>query len=301
MFFVVTGSEGFLGRAVVARLAADGHDVIAVDRIARAGEPLKHVVYHQSDITEPATLIPSSLQPLTLSPFPPFTIIHLAWDMRRFDGFGLQAAQVNMMASLLDYWSTRGLQKVIVMGSAEEYGARAGCLREIDLPQFPLSPYGWSKRSARDLLESWSARTGIAAIWLRPFIMYGPGQKGDQLIPAAIAAARSRTKTAFTDGRQLRDFVYVDDVVDAIRRAVNASLTGFQSFNLGSGATPVADVINAIARACDASACFDLGARPRRPGEPDVQFADTAHAQSILGWQPRVGWHDGIMQTVAAR
>lgn len=289
MTILVTGAEGFLGRSVVARLA-QGYSVIAVDRIPHQGPALPGVIYHQADLSDASALLPPAA-----GDSHPFVLVHLAWDMRRHQGFTLQAEQIRQMAALLDYWGDKGLGKVMAMGSAEEYGSRAGKLAEGDSPVSPLSPYGWAKRSARDLLRAWADRARISALWLRPFVIYGPGQQGDMLIPFALQAAKLRQVAQFTDGRQRRDFVHVDDVAGAILAAAGKELAGFTEVNLGRGEeVQVADVLMTIARHYDAESLFHLGARPRRPGEPDVQVADTSTAWETLGWKAAISWQDGL-------
>jgi nucleoside-diphosphate-sugar epimerase len=296
MMIVVTGSEGFLGRRVVDRLAACGHSVVAVDRLFHSGEIRENVTHHQSDLEDPSLLLPVSIPHGT-----PFVLIHLAWDMRRYQGYGIQAGQVRQFANLLDFWASQGLQRLVVMGSAEEYGRRAGALSETTEPQFPLSPYGWAKRASRDLAVSWSERTGHSVAWMRPFIMYGPGQKGDMVIPFALESARLKQKAQMTDGLQQRDFVFIDDVVEAVALATEKKLNGFHEFNLGCGeGVKVADVVMTIARHYEVEDLFELGARPRRPGEPEIQIADTTKAREVLGWTTSIGWTEGLARTLSA-
>ncbi len=295
MMIVVTGSEGFLGRRVVDRLAAAGDLVVAVDRLFHSGPVRDRVVHHQSDLEDPALLLPPGTHPNT-----PFVLIHLAWDMRRYQGYGIQAGQVRQFANLLDFWGQHGLQRAVVMGSAEEYGGSAGILSETSPPRFPLSPYGWAKRAARDLAVSWCERTGRPVTWLRPFIMYGPGQKGDMVIPFAIESAQLRRTAEMTDGLQQRDFVYIDDVADAVALAALREVGGWSEFNLGRGeGVRVADMVRAIAAHFRADDCFHLGARPRRPNEPDVQVADCTKARTLLGWKADVSWQNGLERTLS--
>lgn len=293
---VVTGAEGFLGRRVVQRLASEGSPVIAVDRIYPRGDgPLPGVTPHHADLADPQYLLPADMDHDA-----PFALVHLAWDMRRYEGYAIQAEQVRQFAALLDYWQPRGLRQVVMMGSAEEYGHQCGLLAETTPPEFPLSPYGWAKRAARDLAKTWAEKREIPFAWLRPFIMYGPGQKGDMLIPSALDAARQGRTAEFTDGRQQRDFVFIEDVVDAIALSLGKCLSGFQEFNLGSGeGRAVADVLLALARHYHAESRFLLGARSRRPNEPDVQIADITCATRQLGWQPRTSWADGLAKLLA--
>lgn len=287
---IVTGAEGFLGRQVVACLARNGMPLIAVDRVDHVGSVVEGVTYHKADLSDATTLLPE----IGTSDVP-LVLIHLAWDMRRHDGYSVQAEQIRQFAALLDYWGGRGLCRVIAIGSAEEYGRRPGVISETDAPVMPLSPYGWAKRSARSLAELWSERNGVPVIWLRPFIMYGTGQRGDMMIPSAVDAVQKKRKTAFTDGRQRRDFVYVDDVAEAVNKSLKVDIAGFNEFNLGRGeGVPIADVLMAMASHYHAEDLFDLGARPRRPGEPESQVANTSRARDILGWQASIGWREGL-------
>ena len=297
MTCVVTGALGFLGRTVTARLLAEGYVVVAVDLAPPPSALPSGLRYVQADLCEPRALLPDHTEGSSA----PFTLIHLAWDMRRFGEYASQARQVSMLAGLLDYWTGRGLSRLVALGSAEEYGRRSGILDEHAEPGLPLSSYGWAKRAARDLVKSWSLSTGVDACWLRPFIVYGPGQRGDMLIPSAIEAAQQRRRTAFTDGRQCRDFLHVEDVAEAVARCLAVRPTGHQEFNLGRGeAVPVASVLTAIARHYDAEQLFELGARPRRAGEPELQVANPAHARATLGWTAKYGVLEGLARLLSA-
>ena len=297
MLIVVTGAQGFLGRQVVHRLSAEGRRVLAVDRrpvvLAQA---VPGVQYHVSDLRDPGTLIPPECEPVG-----PFTLVHLAWDLRlRETSYGVQSEQVTALAGLLDAWRGKGLEYVIAPGSAQEYGARGGVLAEDDLPSEPLSPYGWAKRATYEMASSWSRQHGVGLLWLRPFIIYGPGQAGSMLVPYAVRQAQEGQHAEFTDGLQVRDFVYVDDVVEAVRRGVEQRPAGPLALNLGSGdPVRVRDLLHAIAEHFGAGGRFVFGARPRRSSEPEVQVADCARAASALGWRPAIGWREGIRRLCA--
>ena len=115
------------------------------------------------------------------------------------------------------------------------------------------------------------------------------------VIPFALESARLKQKAQMTDGLQQRDFVFIDDVAEAVLLASEQANTGFQEFNLGRGeGVQVADIIMTIARHYHAEPLFELGARPRRPGEPEVQIADISRARDVLGWNPSVRWQDGV-------
>jgi len=293
---VVTGAQGFLGKRLVSRLNEEGFSVLAVDRNPQQDKALPGVEYHVSDLSDPSTLLPGSWENTGN-----FVLIHLAWDMDRSNSaFAVQSAQVNMFAALLDAWAARGISSLIVPGSAQEFGVRCGALREGDDSVKPLTPYGWAKRSAHLLAVSWSKRTGIPLLWLRPFIAYGPGQKGNMLIPYAIAQAQDSAPAQFSDGQQIRDFVYIDDVIAAFILGVHKNLQGVNVVHLGGNPAKVRDVLQFIANYLHVEDLFQYEAALRRKGEPDVQVADTGHALRFLGWQSSVGVEEGIMRTCEA-
>jgi nucleoside-diphosphate-sugar epimerase len=220
--------------------------------------------------------------------------------MQRPWQFHPYADHVARLSGLLDSWVGRGLRMLIVPGSAEEYGQRGGRLREEDPPAGWLSPYGWGKWSVQMLLRCWSAQTGIPVVWLRPFIVYGPGQTGNMVLPYAVRQVQVGAAAELSDGTQQRDFVFIDDVVEAFHAAMQLPPAGFQAINLGSG-TPirVRDVLEYLGQLLGAGDRFQFGARPRRAGEPEMQVADPSRAAAVLGWSARVAWREGVEQVAA--
>ncbi len=295
---VVTGSQGFLGRRVVAALVASGCRVLAVDRCpVPLDQAQPGVICHVADLADPATLLP----PECLHERS-FALIHLAWDLRlRETSYRVQSEQVTCLAGLLDTWTGRGLSYVISPGSAQEFGSRGGVLGACDQPVEPLSPYGWAKRALFELASSWSRQSGVGLLWLRPFIIYGPGQAGSLLLPYAIRQAAAGEVAEFSDGLQTRDFIYVDDVASAIFKGLERRLPGPNAINLGSGdPVQIREVLQAVADHFKAGDRFRFGVRPRRVADPDVQVADIRLAADQLGWRPTVGWREGVRRTCEA-
>jgi nucleoside-diphosphate-sugar epimerase len=298
MRIVITGARGFLGHHLVAALSRSGASVLAVDRRpVEPTPPMRGVVQHVSDLSDPATLIPPEVEPVGK-----FILVHLAWDLReRETSYRLQSEQVTCLAGLLDVWTKRGLSYVISPGSAQEFGARGGVLDAGCLPIEPLSPYGWAKRAVYEMASSWSRQSGVGLLWLRPFIIYGPGQAGSLLIPYAVRQAMSGETAEFSDGLQTRDFIYVDDVVSAIQRGIEIRPAGPQSVNLGSGdPARIRDVLQEIANHFHAGDRFCYGVRSRRAADPDVQVADLRQAAEMLNWKPLVGWREGVRRVCEA-
>lgn len=274
---VITGAGGFLGGHVIPRLRAFSDRVFGVDVVPRpAGVDIP---WHRQGAE-------------TLVDWPePFVLVHLAWNMNRGD----ESAQQQSLAVFQKILTSKNLCAVVGLGSAEEYGEQEGLLTEDRAPGKSLSFYGQAKHEA-----CCSAQTsGVPAIWLRPFIIYGEGQRGNMAIPYALRCAREKSDADFSSGEQFRDFIHVEDVAAGIAAAVQTVATlpkgAFHICNLGCG-TPVKlrDVLERIAQNFGSQSRFHFGARPMRPGEPREQFASTRAAEDTLRWRSLVSWREGV-------
>jgi nucleoside-diphosphate-sugar epimerase len=142
---------------------------------------------------------------------------------------------------------------------------------------------------------------------LRPFYAYGPGDPANRLVPAVIRMASGGGPIRTTDGRQVRDFVHVEDVARAFLLAARARWPGgtgdhrMRVVNVGTGRpTPLWKVIERIAVLCRRDPGeIQLGAIPHRANEMWRLVADTALAEEVLGWRPRIGLEEGLAATVA--
>jgi nucleoside-diphosphate-sugar epimerase len=291
MRVIVTGSRGFIGRELVRRLREGGAEVLCVGRKGSPAAPRPRAPWHDCDVADPASYLPAGFGDA------PFTLAHLAWDTRRPPHFRPHAEQTLWLARWCDYWTGRGLKAVVMPGTAEEYGQRAGTLHETDAPLGRLSAYGWGKAMARSLLQTWSTATGATAWWLRLFLVYGPGQEGNMVVPYAVGQLLRGQRADFSDGLQQRDFVYIDDVTAALEAAVRSPRPGFHVVNVGTG-RPVAvrAVLERLGELLGARECLRFGAIPRRPGEPPSLAAATGQAARLLRWRAAVDWREGVEQ-----
>lgn len=273
MRVLITGSSGFIGRRLVACLRQAGMDCHGLSR-ERIG-------------------LPPGWEGTS------FALVDLAWDTSRSAGFAAYARQAERLATLVEELTPLGLSHVIGTGSAEEYGAQAGVLAEEAEPIKPLTPYGWSKRATREMLQSLSLRTGLPCLWIRPFIVYGVGQTGNMLIPYAVRQGLSGQAADFSAGTQQRDLICVNDLVALYRAALERGWQGAEVVNAGRGEPVVLrDVLLHLANLLEARALFRLGARPDRPGEPDVQIAQVTRARALFNWEASVHWRDGLTRLV---
>ena len=280
---VVTGAAGFIGQRVVARLAAAGATVVGVDRAPKPAGMPAGVEYRCGDLGKETPKRGGD-----------FILVHLAWNMDRGDA----TAQAESGADFGRLLESRGWMGVVGLGSAEEYGDREGCLSEEMAPGLKLSAYGQAKSAACHAVELWSREPGRRAIWLRPFLVYGPGQGGSMAIPYALRCAKERCAAEFSEGLQFRDFVHVDDVAEGVAQAalrLPDAGGAFAACNLGRG-EPVRlrDVLERIARQTQSKERFHYGVRPLRAGEPGEQYADVSAAAVVLEWRAKIPWMAGI-------
>jgi nucleoside-diphosphate-sugar epimerase len=294
MNVLITACNGFIGRALINRLPPDCN-IIELGPHPFPTPDLPNIRSEKKQI--------SDLTRDDVAAFfngEKFAAVHLAWHSPRESSFAIAAARVREMAHFLDV-SMDYLSHFVSLGSADEFGNAEGKLAPDASCSGMVSPYGWSKRSAAALLFSLGSRRETASFWLRPFTVYGEHQHGSMMLPYALAKASARQDAYFSDGIQQRDFIHVDDVVEAIWLAINRDTIGFHMLNLGWGEpVEVRKVILEIARRMDVEAFFHLGSINRRIDEPLIRYADVAATHASLNWAPRITLHEGLDRIINA-
>ena len=185
-------------------------------------------------------------------------------------------------------------QRIVLVGSSYEYGARRA-----DDSLDPFNAYSASKVAAwafaRAAYNAWRA----PVVWVRPFQVYGPGQREKALIPAAIRAALNGDDFRMTAGEQQRDFIFVEDVIEGLMAAATAANIEGRALDVGTGQLhPIRSVVERIWDLADAQGEILAGALPYRPGEVPAIPADVALTRLLTGWEARVGLEDGLRKTI---
>ncbi len=289
---VVTGGSGFIGAHVVRALRGDGAEVVVAD-LVRSSDPEAASV--QLDLRAPGAV------ERVVTPGVD-TIVHLAAAtsvLRSVDRPAETFAHnVTVTSALLEQARRSGVGTFVfastnaVVGPARHFPIHEGAALA------PLTPYGATKAAAEMLLSTYNAIYGVRSSWLRFTNVYGPGMgHKDSVVPRLIKAARAGvTFDVYGDGRQLRDYVFVADVVAAVRRAV-ADDRWEGPVVIGSGvSTSVLDVAAMVREV----AGVDLPLRhvPAKAGEMPKVVVDVGHARS-LGWQPETSLREGLDQVWA--
>jgi len=302
---LVTGVAGFVGSHLAERLLADGWRVVGVDAFTdyypRAEKEENVAAAAESpgfELVE-ADLSSAPLEPL-LRGRP--AIFHLAAQpgVRGSFGDGFPTyLRDNLLATqrLFEAACEAGCARVVWASSSSVYGdAAAYPCREQDTPTAPRSPYGMTKRACEDLAGIYRLQ-GLEAVGLRYFTVYGPRQRPDMAIRRLCEAALSRTSfPIYGEGDQIRDFTYVDDVVDATVRAAQADAPPPILNVGGSESATLLHVIETIGELAEHE--IELDRRPVQRGDVRRTGADTSLARASLGWEPQVRLTEGLAATV---
>ncbi len=300
----VTGGAGFVGTHTVARLLAVGADVLVVDDLSRDGT-LKptDVDFAKVDIGDFGRL------QATLMAFRPEAVIHLAarTAATAMGAEALAAAQVNVVGTLatLEAASAAGAERVVLMSSAAVYGDPRPELLPLaeDAPLAPIAPYGASKAAAEAYASAFDRTGRMRCTIVRPSNIYGPLQRtdleGGVVARFCEALSRGDQPTIFGDGLHVRDYVYVEDVAEALTRMVQDDGAAGQTFNVSTGVgCTVADLFTRVAAAVGYRG--EPRIAPARPGDIRDSRLSAERAAHVLGWRARTGLDDGLRRTLAA-
>lgn len=292
MRVLVTGATGFLGRAVVRRLAASGHEPVAMVR--RAGLTVPGAADHLvGDVCEPDQLADAALGA--------DGVCHLAALTRPRESLAdpvgywrvNAGGTVNLLAALVAPARPAAQVRLVVASTCAVYdfGCDGRVITE-STPERPMSPYGHSKLAADRAVADVAQAGLLGAVSLRALNIGGASAghgDGDhtRLIPQVVATARdpARRLRINGDGSARRDFLHVDDAADAFVTALDACRPGaWRVYNIGSGSpSSVREVVAEAGRAAGRALPVDFG--PPQP-EPQLVAADSSRIRAELGWAP---------------
>src|SRR3954468_3958474 len=293
---LVTGGAGFIGSTLVDRLLAEGHSVDVIDDLstgslsnlaAARADRANQLTFHQLDLRQPGTVD-------LIARRAPDVVFHMAAQMsvRESVERPVHDAEINILGGLnvLEGARAAGTRKVVFSSSGGTiYGAAAE--RDLPLkeshPQRPLSPYGIAKKAFADYLHAYRELHGLEYTALALANVYGPRQDphGEAGVVAIFAGhlLAGEPCTVFGDGSKTRDYVFVDDVVDAFVRATDKG--GGLLCNIGTG-TQTTDLrlYETMAQAVGRAGPPDFA--PDRPGDLQRSALDPGRAGIQLGWKP---------------
>lgn len=312
MRILITGGAGFIGGHIAAALVAEGHQVAVLDDLSsgeRENLP-EQAQFYLVDVTNGAAV------QAALQEFLPEAICHQAAQMSvsrsvREPDFDA-AVNIQGLINVLKSASQIGTQRVVFASSGGVLYGDVSTPAPETTPPNPISPYGISKWAGEQYLQFFSREYGMSTVALRYSNVYGPRQNphGEAGVVAIFCTRMLAGEQACVngDGQYMRDYVYVEDVVAANLRALNANSEGFVAYNVGTG---VPTDVNQLAKSLRGYCQAELDRRgisrivpevthgPARAGDLRSNLVAFDRIESELGWTPTIDVEDGFRKTAA--
>lgn len=301
--YLVTGGAGFIGSHLVSRLVKERAKVRVLDNLCTGSlENLagleKSIDFIDGSVTDEAA-VRRAVEGCEV-------VFHQAAlaSVPRSVEFPLDthATCATGTVMLLDACRKAGVKRLVYAGSSSAYGNRPELPKqERHVPEV-LSPYAAAKLAGELYCESFAASYGLETVRLRYFNVFGPRQDPKSpysaVIPLFIAALQAgRQPMIFGDGTQSRDFVYVENVVDANLAASQAQGVNGRVYNVAHGEPlTVVELLKELCRLMGKP--FQPNFAPPRAGDVLHSWADISAARRELGFQPKIGLHEGLQRTV---
>lgn len=298
---LVTGAAGFVGSSISARLLAEGWDVVGVDamtdyyevdrkeeNLARLGQGFDLVRAPLAEVDLDALLAGVDV------------VFHQAGQPGVRSSWGQDFAtylDANVAATQALLEAVRRaphVSRVVYASSSSVYGdAERFPTSELDRPA-PISPYGVTKLAAEHLCSLYASQFGLPTVSLRYFTVFGPRQRPDMAFTRFLTAAATGGQiTVYGTGEQIRDFTYVDDVVEANLLAATSEVKPGTVLNVAGGThVSVNEVLEEVAALTGGR--LDVRRVARSDGDVTRTGGDATRAAEVLGWQPRVGIVEGL-------
>ena len=220
-------------------------------------------------------------------------------DHRDFGNGGEEifSTHFNGLLNLISILDKAKIIKFINIGSSDEYGSSPAPQRE-DSREQPISPYSLAKVSSSHLLKMLNLSEDFPATTIRLFLVYGPQQGKKRFIPSIIDGCLKNEIFPCSLGNQLRDFCFIDDIVNGVFSALSNSKTDGEVLNLASGnAVKIRDVVERV-QSIIGNGRPQFGKIPFRAGEAKELYANINKAKTMLDWEPKISLEEGLQKTI---
>ncbi len=310
MTTLVTGAHGLLGSALVAALLQDGEEVVVVRRDVTPRSPLVLRGLEAQVSVVAGSVTDASLMGRALGEYEVDTVFHLA--AQTLVGTANASPVPTFEANVAGTWTVleacrlHGVARVVVASSDKAYGDPVELPYREDMALRPRFPYDVSKAATDLVARSYWHTYGVPVATTRFANLYGPGDANrSRLVPeACVAALSGRPPVIRSDGSPERDFLFVEDAVEAYRQ-IAAALDApegarGEAFNAGSGVPrSVRSVVERICALAGTDVEPDVRGTGTPAGEIDRQFVSADKLHALTGWAPRTDLDQGLQRTLA--
>lgn len=292
---LVLGGTGFIGKHVTIRALKEGYKTFVLCRKYPLNDKkIEGIKYLEIDLTKAKDI--EKIRNYCFN-----FVINLSGDINHSDlsngGNDVIKVHLHGLIELISNLSKDSLESFLQIGSSDEYG-------NINAPQCenhlekPFSPYSYAKFAASHFIKFLYRAENFPGKVLRPFLIYGPGQEQDRLIPYVIKNALNDYSFKVSSGEQLRDFLYINDAVDVIFKALTNHDINGEIINIGSGEpVRVKDAVQKIIKIIGSGKPL-YGSQSIRQGTAVNLYPNIEKSRNLLKWEPKFSLDDGLKEYI---
>lgn len=304
---LVTGGAGFIGGHIVDRLLADNYEVVVFDNLSSGN--LENIPHKDN---KDFSFVRGDIR----------RIDEVRAAVKGVDAVFHEAAMISVPESIRDPILTNDInvtgtlnvlkasveldvKRFVFSSSAAVYGPNSGPCKKETINAFPANPYGFTKLVCENYARLFGQLYGLETVSLRYFNVYGPRQSfditnayGGVIVLFLNRLLENMPPVIFGDGQQSRDFVYIQDVVQANMLALNSEKASGEFFNIGNGdVTTINEVAKVLKELLNKDYLENVYAK-QRLGDEKHGFADITKAKTLLGYEPKFSFREGILNLV---
>ncbi len=296
---LVTGAGGFVGANLVRKLIGEQYIVHAFvkqqSNLWRLNDIKKKIIFHPNALQNKSSLskLVKKISPSVIYHLATYGAYPIQQDFNEMVDTNIRGTY-NLLESLKDI----PYSQLIITGSSSEYGKKEKVLKESDLLE-PNNLYAVTKATATHLAQSFAKSTKKPLIIFRLLNVYGPYEEKGRLVRNVIIAALTNSPILLATGKEARDFIYIDDVVDAYLYAKNKTKLSGEIFNIGTGKqTSIYQLANLVKKITNSSSKIKKNYYEGRPWDTFFWKADMHKTHALLGWKAKTTLIEGISQTI---